>query len=298
MTVYLDILISVDLVIDCFMLIAAARLSGRRCSRPRLCLGSAAGALSSLIILAPPLPFILSALYTVLVAAAMTLITFGKGTVRSFVRTALCLLLVTLCYGGIMNTLWLYAAPHGLTLNNGAVYLDIQPMTLIMAAVVFYLLSLLFARLRQRTGLKRDCRITVVMSGVSVTLDAILDTGDLLTEPFSGLPVVVAERAALRSAIPEGFDTMYNVQCTMYNDSHCSLPDRYDTADVLPKGFRVIPYSALGGEGLLMGFKPESLCVHLPDGRTQSVDAWVGITDRPLGDGCRAIINPNAVTDI
>ena len=56
-TVYADVLLAVNFLIDYLLLLFCARLSGRRIIRKRLLAGALVGALTSLVIFLPPLSF-------------------------------------------------------------------------------------------------------------------------------------------------------------------------------------------------------------------------------------------------
>ena len=56
-TVYADVLLVVNFLIDYLLLLFCARLSGRRIIRKRLLAGALVGALTSLVIFLPPLSF-------------------------------------------------------------------------------------------------------------------------------------------------------------------------------------------------------------------------------------------------
>lgn len=278
-TVYLDVLIAVNLLVDYFLLYAAGQLSAAPISRTRLCLGALLGAVFSCTVLLPPLPFFINMAFTALSCGLMTLTAFGFCGWRRFLRRAGCVLLATVCYGGLMLALWATAAPRGLVVNNGGVYIDIPPGLLVMTTVVCYGLTSLFSGfLRRRNLVRSGCTVTVSHQGAQVSVEAIIDTGNLLCEPFSGLPVIVAEYEALRPVLPEGFD-------------------RYpDCAGSSPPGLRIIPYSGVGGGGTLLAFRPESLSTTLPGCRPRAADAYIGVLrSGRVGREHHAIVNPDVL---
>ena len=278
-TIYIDVLISVNFLVDYFLLYAAGQLSAAAISRTRLCLGALLGAGFSCSILLPPLPLAGNFVLAVVCCALMTLTAFGFRGWRRFLRGAGCVLLVSLCYAGLMLALWTAAAPKGLVMNNGAVYIDIPPGLLVGATVVCYAVTSLFAGLLRRRNLVRSrCTVTVTHGGSQVSVDAIVDTGNLLCEPFSGLPVIVAEFEALRPVLPEGFD------------GHSGIHDP------LPAGMRVIPYNGVGGGGILLAFRPERITTALPGCRARIADAYVGILSHGrVGREHHAIVNPDVL---
>lgn len=277
--VYIDILLSVNLMIDYCLVRAAARLAGRVCSRVRICLASIVGAACSLVVLLPPQTVWVKVLITVFSAGMMTLAATGAVNVGAFIKMCSCLILVTLCYGGIMSCIWLFIAPRGLIVNNGAVYADIDPVTLIVCAAVFYSVSALYSRtVRKRTFERSACRIRITRNGMSKVIDGIFDTGNLLCEPFSGLPVIIAERRYIEELIPATLDG--------FARGECSYP--------LPEGIRVVPYSSVGGSGLLAAFRPDSIRVYSAEGE-RAANAYVGVSEDSLGQDCHAVISPDAL---
>jgi len=275
-TIYIDVLISVNLLVDYFLLYAAGQLSASAVSRARMCLGAFVGACFSCSVLLPPLPFLCSAALSASACGLMTLTAFGFRSWRRYLRTAMYVVLVTVCYAGLMLAIWLVAAPRGLIVNNGAVYIDIPPELLVAVTVAAYaLLSLFSGRLRKRNLIRSRCIVTVSCGDSCVELDAIIDTGNLLSEPFSGLPVIVAEYDALLPVLPDGFE---------------QYPDGGEACSRL----RVIPYSGVGGGGMMLAFRPERLTATLPGGRAQTADAYIGVlrTGR-VGRDYRAIVNPD-----
>ncbi len=277
-TIYLDVLIAVNFLVDYFLLYTAGQLSASALSRTRLCLGALLGGVCSCTILLPPLPFILNAAVTLSVCAAMTAVSFGFGGWRQYLRRAAYVLLITVCYGGAMLAIRLAAAPRGLAINNGAVYIDIPPELLVLTTVVCYAaVSLFSGRLRRRNLIRSRCSVTIENGGSKVTLDAIVDTGNLLNEPFSGLPVIVAEQDALSSVLPVGF-----AQFASGNAGDHS-------ADI-----RVIPYSGVGGGGMMLAFRPNRITAALPGGRPQVTDAYIGVlSSGRVGREHHAIVNPD-----
>ena len=87
--IYLDVLLLVNFLIAWFLLLAAGAVSGQRAGAARMAAASALAALSSLILLAPELPYPVQLLYKAGTAALVVLATFGWHGPRRFV-TAVC----------------------------------------------------------------------------------------------------------------------------------------------------------------------------------------------------------------
>ena len=101
---------------------------------------------------------------------------------------------------------------------------------------------------------------------------ALVDTGNRLREPFSGLPVLICERGVLADVLPAGYD---------------ALPP-----GGAPPGFRQVGYGALGGGGRMNCFRPELCLVDYGNGYLKSPDLWVAVYPGKMPGGVRALAPP------
>ena len=102
---------------------------------------------------------------------------------------------------------------------------------------------------------------------------ALVDTGNRLREPFSGLPVMIAEEALLRDLLPAGFSAE-------------------KAALEIPPGFRAVGYGALGGTGRLACFQPQQLFVSFGEGYVRAPDVWIAVYPGRMAGSVRALAPP------
>lgn len=274
--IYVDVLFCVNFFVDCMLLYISARLAGGRVRRSRLCLAGALGGADSLVLLLPDMGAFLSLLNMFLTAALMSLISFGVRDRRRLFRGFLWLMLTTLCYGGMMTALWLFAALPGLTVSNGVAYINLSPAMLIGGTVACYAVMSLWTRIASRKNeTANSCEVTVYRAGRSVTLSGIIDTGNLLREPFSGYPAAIAEMGRIEPLLDDGFRD-----------------------DILlgkaPRNARVIPYSSIGGDGLLYAFRPDRTEIKTA-GKVFSTDrTYIAVLARGhVSASAEMIVNPD-----
>lgn len=88
MTVYADVLVVVNYIVNLLLLLASAKLLGVVICRWRLCAGALVGALGSLVIFLPYVGMWFQILYKILLALAMAAAAFGvrrgRGSQRPF----------------------------------------------------------------------------------------------------------------------------------------------------------------------------------------------------------------------
>jgi stage II sporulation protein GA (sporulation sigma-E factor processing peptidase) len=103
---------------------------------------------------------------------------------------------------------------------------------------------------RKRTA--RDCLLTVTFGGHTATLSGIFDSGNLLTDPLSRRPVVVATEKAIAPLLP---DTLLSALSARDPMAMTELPPE------LARKIRLIPSHAVGGSALLTALVPDALTV-------------------------------------
>ncbi|MBQ3562096.1 MAG: sigma-E processing peptidase SpoIIGA, partial [Clostridia bacterium] len=65
----------------------------------------------------------------------------------------------------------------------------------------------------------------------------------------------------------------------------------------VPNGFRLIPYSVIGGHGLLPAFAPDKVELVKSDLLKELPSVLIGISDEPLGDDYKGIISPTTLAE-
>lgn len=132
--------------------------------------------------------------------------------------------------------------------------------------------------------------VEVVFGDAVVQVAALIDTGNLLTDPVSHSPVVILEMSALDGIIPE------TVSRAVLQLNAGKPPDLQGENDPWLRRIRLLPYLTIGRDhGMLTGFRPDEVRL-LWDGRAlRHEKVIVGLYDRPLStDGSyRALIPPS-----
>ena len=272
-TIYLDVLIGVNVYINYLLLVLTARFAACRQNRIRMVLSALVGALSSCVILLDIPSKLLSGGIKTLTALLMTFIAFDIRSRKMLFRLTAILTTVTFGFAGAMIGVKNIMSTNDIEVSNFSVYLDISPVTLIFFTLVCYVLLSVYSKLTAgRTAQKSACKVTISNMGKSVTLDGLIDTGNALTEPFSGLPVVIVSRKSIYHLLPEEI-----------KDFGAENPQP-------SRNIRLIPYSSIGGEGLLTGFMPEGITIESEGRESRTENVYVAASER---EDIPVIINPD-----
>lgn len=164
-------------------------------------------------------------------------------------------------------------------IRNGVVYIDISPIMLVGIILACYIIIRVICRVSGRSVPSQEiCWLTIENNAKSVKLIAKTDTGNMLKEPFSNLPVIVADREKLEIVLPSDVSDYLAKTVSASNTSYEYV-----------SGIRLVPYNSVGGEGLLPAFKPDSISVIL-NGKSTKAEAYIAVTGRKLSESFSAIV--------
>ncbi|MCL1903437.1 MAG: sigma-E processing peptidase SpoIIGA [Oscillospiraceae bacterium] len=260
--VYIDLLIIINLYITFFLIKATSVFLHRQITTKRVLLGALVGGASSLIILLPPLLFLFNALIKIVVGSIIVLIAFGYKTGYEYMKNSLIFIIINVVFAGFTLMLCFFASPLGMTHNNGIVYFNISFTVLIITTISAYvLIRLLRYAIDARSAGDRTFTITFTRSGKTVTLSALADTGNMLTDYFSGLPVIICP--PLLSDL-------------VMSDNNNAIPPR------------LLPYNTISSSGLIPVYKADEIIIKSDNMPDKSVKALIGISE----NDAPAIFNP------
>lgn len=282
--IYIDTLFLLNALVDYLLLLGAARLAGEPLRRVRFALGAALGGLYAAGIFLPGGAFLAHPLCRIASAVLMLLTAYGGS--RRLLRQGVLFLALTCAFGGGVVAIGLLGGT-GLTLGSGVFYsaLDLK-VVLLSAAVCYGALTLVFQRLGKHTAAAGELvSAKLCLEEREVVLTALVDTGNTLTDPVSGRPVMVAEGERAALLLPKE-----------YRPGLSDLKDPVTALTRLGTGawrarFRLLPYRSVGVErGLLLAVRADELELN-GQGRGPVLVA-LSPTTVSDGGGYQALIGP------
>lgn len=292
-TVYVDVLLAVNLFVNYFLLLTVRGFLHIPCRRSRLLLGAAVGALGSLLILVPALPAALSVLAKLAVSTAVVFAAFFKMRPVQMLRAFVCFYLVSFAYAGFMLAVWYFISPERIVIKNSMVYFDISPLLLALLTVAAYgAVSLLNRLAGQREASGGFCTVIVEIAGACARCTGKIDTGSTLVEPFSRDPVVVVGAPALDGVLPEGIKAALRCGAIPRPDEEEGAAED-GAGNKRPMQLRLVPFSDLSGGGVLPAFRPDRLWIRRGKEKIEICDCYVAVREAAFsGRNFDALLNP------
>lgn len=271
--IYIDVLIILNIYVTFFLIKATCIFLHKKIRNLRLISGALFGGFCSLFIFLPELPFFFSIIIKIVFGLIIVLISFGFLNRYEYLKNSAIFIIINLLFAGFMLVVWLFTAPLGMFYNNGFVYFDISFSVITVSTVLAYgIIKLLRYFLDTKISSDKTYNIVIRYNQKEITISAFADTGNNLTDFFTGLPVVVCDSNVCNDIIPAEFD--------------------FDNISNI-KGVRFLPFSTVGSSGLLPVFRPESIIICDENGIGKQVSALIGISKEKLNEnGVSALFNP------
>lgn len=290
--IYIDVLIALNLFIDFLLLSVTARILRRPRKGWRLVMGAVIGALSSCLIFLPDISGLLSVLLKLAAAALIIKVVFTWTGFINYLKELLTFFVSSTVFAGLSFAVWYFLAPDGFYVVNGVVYYDISPLMLVFLTVCSYAVLCLYDRLtHKKVALGSEYRLLVDFGGGTTGIKALYDTGNHLTETFSGSPVAVVQQSSVEKVLPEDLRTLIHIM------QQGQFPAAEQETAALQRHIRMIPYRSVGGNGLLPAVRPNKM--HLVSSTGKCIDvsgAYVALTEALGRGGYEALIGTELVS--
>ena len=263
-TIYIDSLFLLNLVIDYFLCLVSARVCGVVLRRWRYALAALIGALYAVGIYLPGLGWLGLPAAKLCLWLIMALAAFG-GEER-MLRCGVVFAAVSAAFGGFI---W------ALQLAGGRPAFDMR--TLLLSFTLCYATLRLIFGGKARLAEEKRIKVELWLGGRTAEFMALVDTGNQLTDPVSGKAVMVVSPQAVEPLFPHHTELLELEGVEMLQSA--------DAVDGLRGRFRLIPYSSVGGSGLLCAFHPDKArCGE------RELEIMAAISKNAAGDGFQAII--------
>lgn len=253
--IYIDVLFLVNFFINATLLLISSKILKRPFKSHRLLLGAAIGAVYAVCMFFPKMQFMYSLIAKFMMSLLIVSVSFKLTKLSLYIKTVCMFYFASFTLGGALMAVMYFTSIGRITgtvMNNGIIYFNLPFGMVIVTSLIAYVLISVFCNIYKQSKNTIYKEVCVNISGKSADFRALIDTGNMLSEPISNTPVMVVELEKLKAVLPE----------SVYD----ALKKNDTSIDVLQEDFssriRIIPYTSLGEQnGLLLGFKPDSVTI-------------------------------------
>ena len=280
MTIYLDVVIVENLIMDAIIIYATAIVLKVKIRHLRIIISSLIGAIYSVLSYISDLEIYNNLFLKIFLSIVMVYIAFSPQNIKTLMKQILIFYLTSFLFGGVAFALIYVIKPQEILMKNG-LFLGMYPLkTVFLGAIVATAILITAFKVVKSNITKKDmmCNVSIELNNKTVNIKTMIDTGNMLKEPISGLPVIVVENTALYELIPK--EILDNLDDILGGDFQ-KIPD--DIKSTYIAKLKWIPYSSLGKQnGMLVGIKADKAIVEKDDQVIEHDNVIVGIYNKSL----------------
>ena len=284
-TVYADIYFLVNFSMDFLALFLVARLLDRKIALLRFILAAALGGIYACVALFLPVSGLFSFLIDAVACVMMTFLAVGgRRRIKDTLIFSLVFGAVSILLGGAMTALFNLFNKIGLDklFGDSGGGDGISVWLFLILAIISGLISAFGGRFFKRRSTRRQGKIAISYAGTTIKLDCLLDSGNLLREPISRLPCVVADIDAIKNIFPRSFvEAIKKGDITRVGEQERTR-------------IRMIPVNTAMGETIMYGIRVDSMKLDLGKGEV-FIDAYLVLSkDRISAKGIKVLVPSEA----
>lgn len=279
MTIYIDIIIAENLIMNYIILYATGLISKNKISYLRIFLASLIGAIYAVTQYISKLNIYSNFIIKTILSIIIIFVAFNPQNIKKLCKQLVLFYLTTFTFGGVATYLIYLLKPQNIIIKNGMYVGTYVLKVIFIGAILGTIILIISFRLSKNKMTKKDliCQIKIKLNGKEKVLNAIVDTGNMLKEPITGNPVVVIEKVALYDLMPK--EILNNTESILGGDFE-QIPEKIKKEYI--QRLKIIPFSSLGKQnGMLVGIKPEKLEV-INEQSEEKNNAIIGIYNKSL----------------
>ncbi|MBM7855224.1 stage II sporulation protein GA (sporulation sigma-E factor processing peptidase) [Desulfohalotomaculum tongense] len=294
--VYLDVVLAGNIVMNYAILWATAKFARLNPSGWRMLFGAALGSIYAVAVFIPQWQWLLMWGCKFIISVLMVLSVFAPIPWRRFFICLGYFYVASFAMGGaVMGTIYFIHSQ-----NNNAYFFNLMKLVqkhfwvgAASALLITWVLGRWGTAAFRRRVYQRNFKTPVVIEILNqqVRVDALLDTGNSLTDPVTGLPVMVVEYGVIKNLLPGCIKRLYEDAGSI---DYLKLQQILKNSPWASR-FYIIPYRSLGEKnGILLGVKPDKLAIGHDKQLIVKKEALVAIHNGTIAadSGYRALLHP------
>lgn len=277
MTVYIDVIFLENLIINYIILYATSIIAKVKIKQYRVLLGSAVGAIYSVVYYIVNLEWFVLAGVKIVLSIVIIYISFNSKNFKNLIRDIIFFYLISFIFAGASLAVIYMVNSHNINIHNGVIIGEYTLRTILIGIIISFFIMMLAFKFIKRKG-NIYCNIKIKLDNQEIATNAMIDTGNFLKEPITNIPVVVVEDTLLYEAIPK--EILNNMEKILGGDFE-SVPEEIKNEYI--SKLKVIPFSSLGKQhGMLLGIRANEIEIE-QDGDIKKIDkVTIGIYDKSL----------------
>lgn len=258
LTVYIDIVLLENICMNYIILLGLGYIIKLKINYLRIFVSSLIGAIYAVLAYSRIFPLYTNFLVKIVLSICMVYIAYNPKKIKGLIKELIVFYLVSFALGGCAFALLYWIKPQEIFMENG-VFIGTYPIKIVLMGgllgiAITYISFKLVKNKMNKSELVYDIKIE--LEEKEITTKVLLDTGNMLKEPLSNIPVVLIEKDILIGLLPK--ELIYEQEQIIGGDlkKQDNIEYKYKTR------LKIIPYTSVGKEnGIILGIKVDKISI-------------------------------------
>lgn len=256
MTIYVDVVLLENLCMNYIILFGTGYIIRLKIKHLRILLSSLIGAIYAILAYAGIFPMYANIFVKIVLSICMVYIAFYPKNIKGMVKELIVFYLVSFALGGCAFALLYIVKPQDIFMKDG-VYIGTYPIKIaLLGGIVGFIVTYIAFKVVKTRMTKNELIYDMVIKikDKELTTKVMLDTGNMLKDPISNMPVVLVEKSILYPILPK--ELLENSKNILGGD----FKENEDINNEYRTRLRIIPFTSVGKQnGMMLGIKVDEI---------------------------------------
>ena len=256
MTIYVDVVLLENLCMNYIILFGTGYIIRLKIKHLRILLSSLIGAIYAILAYAGIFPMYANIFVKIVLSICMVYIAFYPKNIKGMVKELIVFYLVSFALGGCAFALLYIVRPQDIFMKDG-VYIGTYPIKIaLLGGIVGFIVTYIAFKVVKTRMTKNELIYDMVIKikDKELTTKVMLDTGNMLKDPISNMPVVLVEKSILYPILPK--ELLENSKNILGGD----FKENEDINNEYRTRLRIIPFTSVGKQnGMMLGIKVDEI---------------------------------------
>lgn len=255
MTIYIDIVLLENLVMNYIILLGTGYIIKARIKHIKLIISSLIGAIYALLAYMEIFPIYANFITKMILAICMIYIAFNPKKIKGLIKELIVFFLVSFSLGGCAFALLYMIKPQEIFVKDG-VYIGVYPLKIaLLGGITGFVITYISFKVVKNHITKNEIIYNAIIKieDKKLEIKVLLDTGNMLKDPITGDTVIIIEKEKLYDILP--LELLNNID-NFFEFDNKIIKNEYQTR------LRIIPFTSVGKRnGMMVGIKADYVSI-------------------------------------
>lgn len=276
MYIVLEYYLLENFIINFLILYITKFINKRNIKLKKILIGAILSAIYSLVFFNSRLLFLTKPLMKFIVSIIIVKISFNSYNIKIFIYDLIAFYIISFIFAGMIVGISFSSDISTFLFKDISFSHIFKFKHIVIGIIIASIVSLKLFNYNNNNKLKENyiSKVKIFYRGNTLSIRALIDTGNSLVEPFTNNPVMVVEYEVIKSILPTSLKEIYDVDRKIdYNVLEYVLDS--SKGDI---SLNIIPFKSIGEDsGIILGFKPDYLLIDRDDEQIKKKNIIIGI---------------------